>query len=360
MAAIKRLDITAVRNIETLSLDPVKGFNLFHGVNGSGKTSVLEAVHALATGRSFRSSRLDALVNQDSNNSVIFAEFGTGEKAGFSKSLRQTPEIKLNSNRLKNWEQIARLLPVLVLDSNAFQLVEGGPKARRAFMDWGVFHVEPKFVKSWRDVKKCIAQRNLLLKKRPIDRSLIGAWDNELCLCAEKVDIYRKAYIESYEPIFNSVYSDLAPETFDSLSLQYFRGWDKNKALAELLVENGEIDSRYGATQSGPHRAELVIKVGQEKAIDVFSRGQLKMLVMAMRIAQGKLLSLASNHICTYLVDDLAAELDTTNRSAVLEMLIDLNGQVFVTAVERHDIESCLPNEMPRATFHVERGTIRT
>ncbi|MFT6293966.1 MAG: DNA replication and repair protein RecF [Glaciecola sp.] len=360
MTAISRLHVRAVRNIVDASIDPKAGFNLLYGSNGSGKTSILEAIHSLASGKSFRSGKLDLLVQHGSDKTLVFAELASGHKFGFSKSLKEPPQLKLDGDRVKNWESVALLLPLLVLDSNTFRLADGGPQVRRAFLDWGVFHVEPGFLANWRDVKRCIAQRNLLLRGRVFDSDQISAWDAHFARCSDYVDMSRKKYISLFFPLFTKIYSSLAPSLSEKLSFSYARGWDEGKHLEEVLVENQTLDFKYGATQAGPHRAEILLKFGKEKANDVLSRGQLKLLVIAMKIAQGELLNTLSSRRCSFLVDDLAAELDSTNRSKVLELLHAMQGQVFITAVERADIDTCLPDSASPTTFHVERGIITT
>lgn len=360
MTAISRLHVKAVRNIQDISVTPVAGFNLFYGSNGSGKTSVLEAIHALASGKSFRSTKLDLLVQHGTQSTLVFAELVSSHKFGFSKVLKAPPQLKMDGDQVKNWEPIARLLPLLVLDSNTFLLADGGPQVRRSFLDWGVFHVEPGFLSNWRDVKRCIAQRNLLLRGRTFDSEQISAWDEEFGKCAEYVDSSRNKYISLFLPLFKDIYAKLAPEQADALALSYSRGWDDSKCLQDVLRENQNIDFKYGATQAGPHRAELFLKLGRDKATDVLSRGQLKVLVIAMKVAQAQLLNSLSDQMCTFLVDDLAAELDSSNRTAVLNLLASMGGQVFVTAVDKRDIESCLPDSVSPATFHVERGIIKT
>lgn len=359
MTAISSLSITSIRNIAASSIVLNPGVNLFHGENGSGKTSVLEAVYTLSTGRSFRTSKLDSLISHGKEESVVFAELQNGQRAGFSKHLRKSPELKLDNDRLTNWELVARSLPTLVLDTNSFQLIEGGPKIRRAFIDWGVFHVEPAFIGSWRRVKKCVAHRNLLLKSRRVDRQQLSAWNLEFVDCSNKVDEYRRQYLHDLAPYFQSTLEKLAPNLAHDFDLSYMRGWDEGEALIDVLDRTIESDSKYGVTQSGPHRAELQINIAGNKAVEVLSRGQLKVTVMSLKIAQGQLLSDKLDHSCNYLVDDLAAELDATHRESVLTQLIEQNGQVFLTAVEANDILPNLSNSANPTTFHVERGIIK-
>ncbi len=331
---------------------------MLYGENGSGKTSVLESIHLLASGRSFRTSKADTLINDQGTTSVVFAELTNGHQIGLSRTRRQGHQLNMDSEKQRNWDRVARELPVQILDANSFLLVEGGPKARRRFLDWGVFHVEPLFVENWRKSRKCIAHRNFLLKQERTDSDQLEAWDLELCLAARGVDRARCRYFEQFLPIFGQVFRSLAAPIADQLSLTYARGWDSDRDLAEILVENRQTDHKYGATQSGPHRADILIRTGNRPAIETLSRGQQKTLVSALKIAQGMQLTRTLDRHCIYLVDDLPAELDRGNRERVLSQLVDLGGQLFVSCVDREAMHLPLPNNPEMATFHVERGTI--
>ena len=331
---------------------------MLYGENGSGKTSVLESIHILASGRSFRTSKPDTLINNEETTSVVFAELTNGHQIGLSRTRRQGHQLNMDNEKQRNWDKVARELPVQVLDANSFLLVEGGPKARRRFLDWGVFHMEPQFVEYWRKSRKCIAHRNFLLKQARADSDQLGAWDIELCLAAREVDKARSRYFMQFLPIFEQVFRSLADPIGDQLSLTYSRGWDSDRDLAEMLAENRQIDYKYGATQSGPHRADIFIRAGNRLAIEILSRGQQKTLVSALKIAQGMLLTRTLDRHCIYLVDDLPAEFDRGNRERVLSQLVGLGGQLFVTCVDQETPQLSLQNSPEAATFHVERGTI--
>lgn len=358
MSIIEKLTVTAVRNIEGLNFEPISTVNILHGENGSGKTSILESIHLLASGRSFRTSKLEPLINSDKEEAVVYARLADGKEIGLSKSRRQKHRLKFRSENQSNWENVARELPCQILDSNSFLLLEGGPQSRRQFIDWGVFHVEHGFVENWRRTKKSIANRNLLLKQRTRDPVQIAAWDSELCLAAREVDRAREAYFQIFVPLFMAVYRSMNGVNTDSLRIAYQRGWDPDRALEDVLAANRDIDFRYGATQSGPHRADLSFLIGRSKAVEILSRGQQKILVSTMKIAQGLLLSKALDRKCIFLVDDLPSELDHDNRAAVLSQLLDMGGQIFVTCVELSSILDSLTGQPKLATFHVERGTI--
>ena len=358
MSIIEKLSVAAVRNINSLDIEPIATVNILHGENGSGKTSILESIHLLASGRSFRTSKLDPLINSEKDEAVVFARLVDGKEIGLSKSRRQKHHLKFRSEKQSNWEYVARELPCQILDSNSFLLLEGGPRSRRQFLDWGVFHVEHGFVENWRRTKKSIANRNLLLRQRSPDVSQIAAWDSELCLSAKEVHRARADYFQLFLPLFLKLYREMNGIDSDALRIDYECGWDADKCLADVLVENRDIDIRYGATQSGPHRADLSLKIGRNRAVEILSRGQQKMLVSAMKIAQGLLLSQALDRKCIFLVDDLPSELDHDNRAAILSQLVSMGSQIFVTCVEIGGILDSLPGQPKLATFHVERGTI--
>lgn len=360
MSEITRLNITSVRNIDTCEIRPSPTVNVLYGKNGSGKTSLLECIHVLASGKSFRSNKVDPLINHDADLAVIYAELRSGFHIGLSKSRRQNHLLHFQDQPQRNWESVARELPVQLLDSNSFLLLEGGPRSRRKYLDWGVFHVEHNFIGNWRRSRKCLANRNMLLRQKRVDTKQLHAWDSELNESAREVDQSRHRYFDTLVQRFAKVYEDLQGAYADSISLRYERGWEAGLDLIDVLAATLALDIKYGATQNGPHRAELDIRVGKNRAVDILSRGQQKVLVSALKIAQGDLLSSALDRKCIYLVDDLAAELDLQNRSAVIKHLLRQGGQLFLTSVEEEALKSCLPEAIELAMFHVERGTITT
>ena len=220
MSIIEKLSVTALRNIHDLEISPVPTVNIIHGENGSGKTSILESIHLLSNGRSFRTSKLEPLISSGHDEAVVFARLAGGKEIGLSKSRRRKHRLMFHSETQSNWENVARELPCQILDANSFLLLEGGPKSRRQFLDWGVFHVEHTFVENWRRTKKSIANRNLLLKQRSPDLSLIAAWDFELCLAAREVHRARDQYFRQFLPLFLQLYRKISGGDVDGLQIQ--------------------------------------------------------------------------------------------------------------------------------------------
>lgn len=358
MSVLLRLDIANIRNITSAELVCHPALNLIYGENGSGKTSVLEALYLLSRGRSFRSSNTDTLINRDEDEAVVFARLGNDRRVGISRARKQRPVLKLDGIGQDNWDRVAQLLPLLVLDAGTFGLLEGGPKARRQFLDWGVFHVEPGFISAWRRFRKGLANRNQLLKSQNTDMSLLAAWDQEISQAGEQLHNARLDYFNKFLPVFTECYRTLTEDRAPKLELSYSRGWASDCSLAEALSASIEMDRRYKSTQTGPQRADLILKAEGRLAQEVLSRGQQKMLISALKVTQGRFHSELSDNKSIYLVDDLPAELDAQNRRAVLQSIVSTGGQIFVTCVEKESLQESLPKEEEMSAFHVERGKI--
>lgn len=356
MSSIERLEVSRVRNLTEVRVHPCSTINILFGTNGSGKTSFLESVHLLGLGRSFRSSKLEPIIQENSEDIVVFGLLESGTSVGVSKSRRRGHTLKLQGEKQRSWAEVARHLPIQVINSDSFSLLEGSPRVRRRFLDWGVFHVEHNFIGDWRRASKCIAQRNLLLKQRRFDIDEIRAWDNELAILADRIDKARADYFREFTPLFQEVLASLIE--LPGLSLEYSRGWSVGESLAEVLIAALPRDQKYGATQNGPHRADVLVKVGKLDAGEVLSRGQQKLLVCALKISQGLLLENKLGIKSIYLVDDLPAELDSLNRRKVCGLLESLNTQVFLSCVDPEEIENCWSKASLPRKFHVEHGKI--
>lgn len=356
MANIRRLDILRVRNLREIQIRPVDSVNIIHGKNGSGKTSLLEAIHMLGLGRSFRSAKLEPVIATDADDCIIFSELEEGVTIGLNRTRREGQVLKLMGERQRSWVDTARHLPMQIINSDSFSLLEGSPRVRRRFLDWGVFHVEHEFALAWRKASKCLTQRNLLLKQRRLDTDQLQAWDQELAQQGQHIDQYRRRYVELFLPALQKVLPELI--ALPDLKIRYDRGWDESVDLHAALQANRERDHRYGATQSGPHRADLQIRIGKNGAHEVLSRGQQKLLVSAMKIAQSLLLHEVSGIKGVYLIDDLPSELDMDNRRLICGLLEGLGCQIFITCVDARELENCWSEGVRAGKFHVEHGKI--
>lgn len=358
---IKRLQIQGVRNIEQVAIEHCAAINVFTGSNGSGKTSLLEAIFILARARSFRSAQFNTAINHLLTRCVVFAEMTNGTSVGVMRTRREQQLFKVNGNPIHSASQLADVLPLQLIDAESFSLLEGGPRVRRQFLDWGVFHVEPEFLFHWRRVQKAIKQRNNLLrqakvKNAKIEDSELAPWDAELVQCADKIDAMRARYLRRLAPHFSRLLKQLVE--LETPELLYRRGWSETLSLDLVLQKDSARDLLHGTTHSGPQRADIDIHIGGRPAETVLSRGQEKLLACALRLAQGILLHEITGKTCIYLVDDLPAELDLQRRQALCKQLSAMRSQVFVTATDPDSLKDCWPNTADTQWFHVEQGRV--
>ena len=206
----------------------------------------------------------------------------------------------------------------------------------------------------WRKYKKALAQRNQLLKKKQL-RQLQG-WDRELVMHGLIVADYREQYITLLQPLFIDIASQFLD--FNELNIQFISGWDRKKDFSLALRDDLDKDLRYGITHSGPHRGDFLVSIDNKQVKEFVSRGQLKLLVLALQLAQVKLLYQKCSKIGCVLIDDVTSELDYSNRAKLLRFLSDLKVQVFLTATELNEFGDL--NQLSEYhVFHVEHGNIK-
>lgn len=353
---IARLQISGVRNLSSVSLDHCGSVNVFTGANGSGKTSILEALFMLARARSFRSHKPASVINHLATQCVVFGELADHSTVGVVRTRSNQQLFKINGNPVHAAAQLAELLPLQLINAESFSLLEGGPGVRRQFLDWGVFHVEPEFLFHWRRIQKALKHRNSLLRHGRISACEIAPWDTELVQCSAAIDGMRERYLKRLQPHFQHLLDNMV--SLDKPELLYRRGWPDEFSLAQVLTKDIQRDSQYGATHSGPHRADIDIRIAGRPAEEVLSRGQEKLLACALRLSQGVLLHELTGKTCLYLVDDLPAELDHERRIALCRQLSAMRSQVFVTATDPQSLEDCWPDGSNTRWFHVEQGTV--
>lgn len=351
---IEQLRVKGLRNLLELELRPGPRFNVLTGDNGSGKTSILEAIAILATARSFRAATLDAVVNYRVAEMSVYAEAvapnGDRHRLGIMRPRRGRLQARVQGEAVASAANLAVVLPVQAVVPDIGALISGEPGRRRRFLDWGVFHTHAQFTGAWRRWRRALAQRNAALRQGNVSAS---AFDAELCAAAEEIDNSRAAYMAAFAAVFAEVAEEMALR--ETVSVGYRRGWDAERALRDVLDESFEADLRVGYTQHGPQRADLTIRVDGRRAAEVLSRGELKSAAFAMQAAQGRLLGSDTGSSAVFLVDDLVSELDAGHRQRAVAVLRSLEAQVFIADVAADVLRPLIATD-ESAWFHVKHG----
>lgn len=346
-----------LRNLTSLSLSPSPELTLLFGANGSGKTTLLEAIYLLGMARSFRSSQARKLLQTGADTATVFGRVdrdGAVYSLGVQKQLGDLTQLRVNGQKLDSASALAELLPLQLLTPESHSLLHGEPRERRAYVDWGLFHVEHGFLDLWKRYRRYLEQRNAGLRSGA-SASELHHWESGLAECGETVAAMRAAYLEQITPLFAHIYSVLLESEPPRIS--YRRGWPKDAVLLDVLMRNRDSELTAGYTMAGPHRADirLLLPNGMDAA-DTFSRGQQKLTVCALRIAQMQHLQQRTGRRCTLLIDDLPAELDSLKRQTLMTAVAASGAQCFITATDR-DLVDISP-WTKAAMFHVEHGAV--
>jgi DNA replication and repair protein RecF len=352
-----KFEVRNIRNLHAVSLQLTPRVNVFYGNNGSGKTSLLESVWMLGLGRSFRAKRHGTLINHEAQECTVFGEI-ENEKAtpvGIRRGRDGSRDIRIGGNRVAQVSELARVLPLQLINTDSIRLLSGPPDGRRRFLNWGVFHVEPEFHDGWRRYQHCLKQRNVLLRNGKIDKAQLDVWSRELVASAEIIDRHRGDYTVRLAPLFQDVLKKLSPD--GDITLTYYCGWDRSQGLADVLAEDLDGDINRGFTLHGPQRADLQMGAGNRNAGDVLSRGELKLVACGMLASQVFLLRQETGRDGVLLIDDLASELDPGHRRDLCGLIEESGSQILVTSVEKNGLEGCWRGA-DRRVFHVEHGAI--
>jgi DNA replication and repair protein RecF len=348
---IKTLRIENLRNLASVTLQAHPELNFIVGKNGAGKTSILESLVVLSRGRSFRTSQAAELIGAEQATFRVFAETimddGQIHRLGLERSGKHWKARK-NATELAQISQLTRSMPLILMEPNSHFLVSGTPEYRRKFLDWGVFHVEQTFLETWRRFSRALKQRNAALRNRQND--VLDSLDAILYTAAKQLSDLRARHTQTIGQITQGLLPALSPD-LGTIKLEYQNGWGDGD-YAKALQGCRERDLERGATNLGPHRADINLIKGNSAARAILSRGEQKTLSAALLLAQAELLaSLGEKPLI--LLDDLASEFDQAHFMRVLSEALDRAGQVWVTGTQIPD----LPEN--HDLFHVEHGALQ-
>ncbi len=344
----KSLELLDFRNFARLSLDFPDGLVAVLGRNAQGKSNLLEALLALASGRG-RSHRLLAELILTTGGTArpfarIRAEISAGDRQTrlelvFAFAPDSDGEPGRRASRRVVVDGKPRRVSSLLGHLNAvhfspddIDLLSGSPAERRRFLDVSISQVDPNYVRDLVDYGRVVSQRNALLRELRERRGAVDSlefWDGKLMELGGRLVLTRGQFIEALDREASLAYRELAGD-HKSLSVEYSTtGGESLSSLPE--IRNREIER--GQTLLGPHRDDLEITVDQQSAAAFASRGQQRLIVLSLRLAELEWLSRAAGETPVLLLDDIFSELDPGHREAVIARIPNA-AQVFITAAD--------------------------
>ena len=397
---IERLQISNLRNLTHVNLHAT-ACNVIIGANGSGKTSLLEAIFLLSRGKSFRHHQPKRYIQHHQNAVTVYARLNDSSTLAIQKQADATTILRLNQTTVYNQSILTEQLPTLLIDPSTMDMLEQGSASRRQLLDWLVFHMKQGFHPQWLAYQRLLKQRNSLLKKThhltQVQLAELKSWDKGLSNHAALIHHYRERIFAEWQPYFAESIAQLLPAYAEQLSLSYNAGYDTNVALDIQLNERLEQDLQLGYTRIGNHRADihvhwrsndsaasnnnfsdtmreadtnLKVAVIKEQAANVLSRGEKKLLITALRLSQLPLLlntqktndlsndSAHAQVTPVVLLDDITAELDDRAIDILLSTLAQLPCQVFMTSLTDDILPLVHEYWSKPNTFHVKQGQI--
>ena len=356
--SVHRLVFSALRNLSQLDLQLAPHLNWLIGPNGSGKTSFLEGVHLLCTGRSFRTSKLNHLINREQPRLECFGEFSGGDMPGFTlgvaKTGRGSAKYRIDKEPCSSRADYIKMSCCSVIAPDSVQLVLGSSEGRRQLIDSGVFHVKHSTLDPVQRYTRALKQRNSALKQG-IPGSIRKAWDMDCIRYGEAIEANRRSFFEHFEVVFQRFIGELCPSW--AIQLVWNRGWLNDITLADAFLAALRKDSILGYTSVGPHRADFSILSNGIPVNEVMSRGQIKLLTVLLTLAQVSIQHQLTQRKNIILIDDLAAEFDEQYFKMVLHFLQQQGHQLIITGLN----EELVPADADTSElsmFHVKHGEI--
>ncbi len=348
-------DLRCIRQAE-LQLGP--GINLVTGANGAGKTSVIEAIHLMGYGRSFRGRVRDGMIRSGANQCEIFIRWFESESNEHHAGLQHagnTWQAKLNGQHTSSLTELCAEIPVVTFEPGSHELIGGGAEHRRRYLDWGLFHVEQEFIQQWRRYARALKQRNALLKTQA-NANLLEPWEREMASSGETISRHRSLYLEQLDSELNGAVSRYLPE-LGKAQLSFMSGWKRAElSLQDALTLSRQRDLATGNTSVGPHRADWRVDYEALPNRETLSRGQEKLTALACVMAQAENYAHRKNEWPVVCMDDLASELDSEHQEQVLAHLHASRAQVILTATENH--ASYGKQIQIETRFHVKHGQV--
>ncbi len=358
---LDRVQITQFRNLSSVAFSPSPSLTIIRGVNGSGKSSLIEALYYLGFGRSFRTNKHASVIQHGEENFSVFAacknEEGNRLNIGLQRNRSETFTCSINGEHSNRLSDLVSLVPLQLFTPQSTDLIIGSPSERRRFCDWGLFHVKHSFQNLANQYGKYLKHRNALLKQQAnLCASENQYWEAKFVELGEIITEIRQHYVDELIPIFKQYSREFLPNF--EVDLSYYKGWEKDVSLSESLVKKRDYDGKIGHTSSGPHKADLRLKVNGVNAQELLSRGQLRMAVAALQMSQTKRFNSSTNRKSIFLLDDVGAELDADKRQQFIDGLLKMDTQVFVTAIESSQLEF-IEKYNEKKLFHVEHGSVK-
>lgn len=335
MVHVKTISVQNFRSHDDYSLKLDPKTTVITGKNGSGKTSLIEALYIALQGSSFRGSDGDIL-KHTTDWYRIDVEFSDGMKRTVKfDSLKQMGKKQFSINDSIFYRLLSKdKYPVVLFEPNDLRLLDGSPTRRRHFIDQFISQVDPQYIVSLRKYERALKQRNNLLKRHSITNDEMFAWEVLLSEYGAYIIIERIAFIERLNKSLSETYNDIAKSS-DNISIHYSEtlvGDVKGKLLTQL-TKSIQRDKILGYTSVGPHRSDIVINLNGTPARHSASRGENRTIILALKTLEVDIIEQISDMRPIVLLDDVFSDLDSDRKETLVPLFI--KNQTIITSTDQ-------------------------
>jgi DNA replication and repair protein RecF len=312
------------------------GTTVLIGPNGTGKTTVLEAVAVLGSQRSFRGAPRDAMVRTGCERAYVRGELTEdGRRVTVETEVSRGPgesRAQVNRQRARRAE-LARAVPVTVFSPDDLAVIQGGPAGRRTLLDDALASLDPGLAAAIESTERALRQRGALLRQAggratPEVESSLDVWDSRLAQAGSRLVDGRRRLLSELAPLAERAYEALAAGSASvQVAFRYLASWEGPYEEA-LQARRGE-DVRRAATTVGPHRDDVAIELAGRDSRVQSSQGEQRCLALALRLGLHALLTVRLGRPPLLLLDDVFSELDRGRAEALVRLLP--RGQALLT-----------------------------
>ncbi len=364
--SVDKLFTQNFRNLDGGSINFHPKLNFVVGDNGSGKSSLLEAIFFLGHGKSFRTSKVDSLASHETQSFVVSVKDSNDRQLGLSRDISiGLTNIKIDGEQYSKLSVLAKNIAIQIVTPESFKLFFGGPKERRRFVDLGMFHVKHEFSTLWKTFNRVLKQRNACI--RSIDKisdinnnSMLSYWTEQFCQLSIEVSVLRATYVSDIISELNYWLAILLPDISERVTVQYLQGWSQKMALVDVLSSNQDREASFGYSLYGAHKFDVKFLLDKKAIETQLSRGQQKLFLLALTFAQASFIARVKLVKPILLIDDIGAELDINSRSALSNAINKLDCQVIITAIESSVLQPFFGpcDDRKYSMFHVKHGRV--
>ncbi len=334
MSAIERLSVTHLRSIDHALIEPSLELNLITGQNGQGKTTLLEGISLITSGRLWRSSRETLAIQTDQESASVWGELTEiGSRIEVQLQHGARKRVLLNENKLPRASDILGRAPMVSFSAKDLEIVRGDPSERRAFLDAELSQLFPAYLKSFAAYKRALEQRNALLKRareqwQPAEA--FEVWEEKLADQGIRIREARSQWVAELAPIAAERHHALSQG--EELRVELAPNDEGLSAIA--YADARQHDIQRGSTTLGPHRDDLSLLVNGLDARNLASQGQQRTAVIALKLAVLETAKKTFGRPPILLLDDVFSDLDSRRRAMLVQCSLEEGGQVFLTCTE--------------------------